>query len=61
MWVLTRWTVTRPDGTRWVRAFTTEAAAWRAVVGGCNTERERRTRKAEMFRIGWKVQSAETG
>ena len=57
MRLLTRWTVTRPEGTRWSRTFTTEAAAWRAAVGGCNTKRESRARKAAMLRAGWQVQN----
>ncbi len=52
---MTRWTVQRPDGSCWARMFATEATAWRVVVGGTNSERERRARQADMARAGWKV------
>ena len=54
-----RYCVHRPNGTAWARTFATEAAAWRVVVGGCNSERERRARQAEMQRAGWRVTPAE--
>jgi hypothetical protein len=51
------WRVTRPDGKAWARLFRTKAAAWRVIVGGCNSERERRDRVAERLRAGWTVKA----
>ena len=51
--------VYRPDGTAWTRTFTTEAAAWRVAVGGCNSERERRARQAERQRAGRRITPVE--
>ena len=45
----------RPDGTAWQRRFGSEAAAWRAVVKGTNTQAEWRQRNADLAREGWKV------
>ena len=42
---MSRWAVTQPDGTRWSRTFATEAAARRAMVGRCNTERDGEPKK----------------
>ena len=50
-----RYRVTRPSGTPWTRTFATAQAAWRVVVGGCNSEREWRARKAGMVMAGWRV------
>ena len=49
------YTPIRPDGTPWSRAFLSEAAAWNVIIGGCNSKLERRIRRAEMVRDGWKV------
>ncbi len=54
MRVLTRWTVTRPDGKVWRRRFATEGAAWRVLVPGA-TPVLFRQRRAAMVRAGWKV------
>ena len=48
----------RPDGRVWDRPFSSEAAAWRAVVGGTNGTRDRRKRKADLVRAGWRVRLA---
>lgn len=45
----------RPDSTRWSRSFTSSVAAWRAVVGECNSAREARQRRAQLERDGWTV------
>ena len=45
----------RPDGKAWNRPFTSQAAAWRAMVKGANNDREWRQKKADLVRAGWKV------
>ena len=47
----------RPDGKAWNRPFTSQAAAWRAMVKGANNDREWRQRKADLERAGWKVRA----
>ncbi len=54
----TRYVAVRPDGRAWNRPFSSEATAWRAVVGGTNGTREQRQRKADLVRAGWKVRPA---
>ena len=51
-----RYAPVRPDGRRWDRSFTSEATAWRVVIGGVNSERERRERRARLVAEGWRVE-----
>jgi hypothetical protein len=45
-----------PDGTVWRRAFRTQHAAWRTIVGGANSDKEWFDRKLEKVRQGWRVE-----
>ena len=42
----------RPNGVACSRTFTSEAAAWRAIVGGTNSRQEARERRARLEREG---------
>ena len=48
--------VTRPNGTRWTRTFTSAPAAWRVLLPGL-TGPAARIRRAEMVRAGWRVEA----
>ncbi len=53
-----RFVSVRPNGATWSRSFTTEAAAWRAIVGGTNDVREAQMRRAQLKQAGWTVRLA---